>query len=162
MKCLCTFFIGVLLLSQLWQISARLLLHQKLPFFLGIAQLDVLSGSMEPAFSVGDRLIVRRGRGYAVGDVITFEEEGAFITHRIIGGSGAGFITKGDANPVEDSKAVRPEAIEGRVILVIPGGGNPFVILFLLAAFTAVAAGLERVAGNRADKGNWKGGDTDA
>ncbi len=168
LRTLCSAVIIILLLSQIWQIPARLLLHQKLPFFLGFAQLDVLSGSMEPAFSTGDRLIIRREENYGTGDIITFNEEGAFVTHRIVGDSGSGFVTKGDANPVEDINPVCPEAIEGRVIFVIPSGGNPAVLLSLLAALAAVSAGLCCIGGNRLNTGKekvkvkGKGGDMDA
>lgn len=125
-------FIGLLclvLLCNLWQLAARALFHQEVPAVFGYAQLTVLSGSMEPAFSAGDMLIIHREESYAVGDVISFRDEGGLTTHRIVGQGPEGFTTKGDFNNAEDSRPVSPDEIAGRVVLVIPFAGRVFLFL---------------------------------
>lgn len=96
----------------------------------------VLSGSMEPAISPGDVVVVDavQPRSVAAGDVITFEQ-GAGVpptTHRVVevtevDGAPA-FVTKGDNNEDPDSVAVPASALVGRVTLVIPLVGH--VVLF--------------------------------
>ena len=51
----------------------------------GWRQMVISSGSMEPAISVGDLILVRRQPAYRVGEVVTYRlPDGAYITHRII------------------------------------------------------------------------------
>lgn len=119
---------GILLLN-LWVIGARTFLHQEQPTLFGWSQAIVLSGSMEPAFSAGDLLILHRERSYGPDDIITFTEDGALITHRIVEERPDGFITRGDANNTADDSLVRPGSIHGRVAAVIPCVGN--IVLFL-------------------------------
>ena len=91
----------------------------------------VLSGSMEPAISAGDAVLIDSvdPRTIATGDVITFQEtdEGVPTTHRVVGvidrteaGPTLAFRTQGDANEDADVAAVRPEQVIGKVVLVLP------------------------------------------
>jgi signal peptidase len=95
----------------------------------------VLSGSMEPAISAGDAIIVDRvdPRTIAVGDVITYRtsDEGVPTTHRVVGvidrtesGPTLAFRTQGDANEDPDVAAIRPEQVIGTVVLVLPYVGH--------------------------------------
>lgn len=92
----------------------------------------VLSGSMEPAMSPGDVVIVDGVDPANVeeGDVITFAtaENQPPTTHRVIDTVeteyGQGFQTKGDANEDPDQSLVRPQQIVGEVELVIPYVGH--------------------------------------
>lgn len=119
----------LILLCNLWQLAAQGLLHQKLPTVFGYAQLTVLSGSMEPAFSAGDMLIIHREESYQVDDVISFWDEGSLTTHRIISQGPEGFTTKGDFNNAQDSRPVSPDEIAGRVVFVLPLAGRAFLFL---------------------------------
>lgn len=130
--------LGLILALSLWQAAARVLLHQNPPYLFGYAQLTVLSGSMEPAFSAGDFLIIHRETAYAVGEVVTFRDEGALTTHRIVENGPEGFITKGDYNNAPDSEPVPAERIVGKVVLVIPGLGQAFLFLRTPAGMTAI------------------------
>lgn len=90
----------------------------------------VLSGSMEPAISPGDVVIVGAvdPASLAVGDVITFQRtaDSVAVTHRIVevGGSVAdgslSFLTEGDANEDPDPAPVPADAVVGKVVLTLP------------------------------------------
>ena len=97
----------------------------------------VLSGSMEPAMSPGDVIIVNSVPASAIerNDVITFggQEGDTPTTHRVIevveqDGTTA-FRTQGDANEDPDSGLVSPDAVLGRVTLTIPLIG--YVVLWV-------------------------------
>lgn len=95
--------------------------------------------------------------------MISFSDNGNYITHRLIGQTDGGFITQGDSNNVPDPEPVYAEQIVGRAVLVIPGLGGALMFLrtpagilltglFVLAAvFLAGPAGQlrERVFGSR-------------
>lgn len=113
----------------LWQVAARMLFHQELPDVLGYAPLAVVSGSMEPAISVGDLVVVHREGAYQAGDVIAFQDGGALTTHRIVAEGPEGFVTKGDANNAQDARPVAAEQVAGRVVLAIPFAGSAALFL---------------------------------
>jgi len=92
---------------------------------------SVRSGSMEPAISTGDIIIVKKEEGYQVNDIITFvNEEDRIITHRIIKDNvqNENYITQGDANATSDEDEVSDRQIVGRVQAVIPRLG--FLVAF--------------------------------
>lgn len=134
--------LSVVLLIALWQFAARLFLGQKLSAVLGYAGVTVLSGSMEPAISAGDLLVVHQEKDYQPGDIISFWSDGMLVTHRIVGGTEEGRITQGDFNNTPDTELVLDEQIAGRVVWRIPWLGN--VLLFLRTPpgmFLLLAAG---------------------
>jgi len=89
----------------------------------------ILSGSMEPALSPGDVVIVSDAASVEVGDIITFSSGGSIpITHRVVGVQDGQYITKGDANGNPDTAPVAPGSVLGRVIYTIPLIG--YVILW--------------------------------
>ena len=97
-----------------------------LPLIFHIKPFIVLSGSMEPEFKAGSVVLVDLDRKEpAVGDVITYRlpEEGLIVTHRIIREEGGRYITKGDANEVEDFLPVEKEMVLGTYRFQIPGLG---------------------------------------
>jgi signal peptidase len=88
----------------------------------------VLSGSMEPAISPGDVVIVASGP-VAVGDVITYRTGNEVpTTHRIVEEVDGAYRTKGDANENVDAGLVDPSQVLGNVVVVIPLIG--YVILW--------------------------------
>lgn len=86
----------------------------------------VLSGSMEPAMSPGDVVIVDASGPVEAGDVITYRTGADTVptTHRVVGVQDSGYETKGDANGNADTGLVGPEAVIGRVVLTIPLVGH--------------------------------------
>lgn len=90
----------------------------------GKSMFRVVTGSMEPSIRVGDYILVSKTEPSELreGDIITYysEEEdvrGLVVTHRIVSvNSDGSFVTKGDANPVPDKKAVREDQLIGRYV----------------------------------------------
>ena len=90
----------------------------------GRSVLVVVTGSMEPTIHEGDYIEIKRTdpSSLKVGDIITFvsndeDIKGELVTHRIVGINDDGsFLTRGDANPIADSAAVRAENIKGRYV----------------------------------------------
>ena len=88
----------------------------------GKCVLQVVTGSMEPSIHTGDFIIVEKTDPSALheGDIITYYSEqsdifGMLVTHRIKEITADGdFVTMGDANPIADRLAVRPDQIIGR------------------------------------------------
>ncbi|MBE6671643.1 MAG: signal peptidase I [Ruminococcaceae bacterium] len=93
---------------------------------LGYQVYTVLSGSMEPNYSVGDLLYVKETdvSTIKVGDPITFilNEELVVATHRVvrIDAEKQHFYTKGDANETEDSSPVHFKNVIGVPKFSIP------------------------------------------
>lgn len=93
---------------------------------LGYQVFTVLSGSMEPEYSVGDLLYVREVdvNSIKVGDPITFilNEDLVVATHRVveIDTENQHFYTKGDANEIADSEPVHFNNVIGVPKFSIP------------------------------------------
>ena len=110
----------------------------------------VLTGSMEPAISAGDIVILAPTPRAEpkVGDVVAYtgrrfsgEAVGTF-THRIIGGDTQnGFLVKGDANPAPDVQKPTKNDISGVVFFVIPLIGK-FLTPKMLMILVPVGLGL--------------------
>ena len=119
----------LLILLNLWFLAARVTGKQQLPTLGGYAYLIVLSGSMEPAISAGDVIIIHRQTSYTTGDIVTFDDDGALTTHRITAVTSEGLRTQGDANNVPDQQLTAIEAVKGRVVAVIPRLGQALLLL---------------------------------
>ena len=145
--------ICLLLLIQGWQLAAQSFLGQEFPFLFGYAQIRVLSGSMEPSFYAGDRLVLKQCDSYNRGDIITYEVDGTYVTHRIIDTIAEGFVTKGDANTIEDPDAVKEDQIAGKVVFVIPE-----VINSIILPLTAVVLIIVLFSCSERQRGVWRDG----
>lgn len=148
---LCVVF-ALLLLCNLTIIIKGALAPDSPPAVLGVTPLAVQSGSMSGTASghieVGDLIFVKpvKAETLQTGDVIAFKEGGIVVTHRIIRVETAEdgtlqFVTKGDANNVEDSQSVSEANLVGKYAGRIPQLGN--VALFAqkpvgMAVFIAV------------------------
>lgn len=118
----------VILLINGYLLAAKLIFKNDLPKVFGYVQIIVISGSMQPAINVGDLLIIKEQSCYQANDIITFHSDQNLVTHRVIEVSNDGINTQGDANNVAD-EPVPLSAVEGKMVLLIPGAGN--LILFL-------------------------------
>lgn len=135
----------------------KLIVHDETAGILGYNYKTVLTGSMEPAIPVGSIVITKEQSSYEIEDIISFQEEGAIITHRIISIDRERYITKGDANNVADTEEVQQKQILGKVILTIPLLGylvmwlmSPvgIISLFMIIGIWYIATGRNRGAGN--------------
>lgn len=93
---------------------------------VGLQVFNVVSGSMEPTYSVGDLLYVKTvdPDSVKVGDPITFvlNEDLVVATHRVmaIDSENREFTTKGDANETEDASPVHFNNLVGVPVFSIP------------------------------------------
>jgi signal peptidase I len=102
------------------------------PRLAGITPFTILSGSMQPAYGVGDVVLDERVRPTEVrpGDVVTFTDPsraGATVTHRVERltriGANVKFVTRGDANDVSETWGVPADGTIGRVRMRVPKVG---------------------------------------
>lgn len=99
------------------------------PRLVGIKPYVVLSGSMEPAIPTGSvAFIDTYDTEVSVGDIVTYKLPSVkggetLVTHRIIREEDGNWITKGDANEVEDLSPVSQEQIVGSYRFLIPVAG---------------------------------------
>lgn len=111
----------------LFVVVALLLLPANAPVQVGY----VYSDSMEPTLGVDDGYLLVPAGTVEVGDVVTFrlETRDTLVTHRVVGRTDGGFLTKGDANPSADQASGHPpvasEDVIGQVLTV---GGTPLVL----------------------------------
>ena len=111
----------------------------------------VVSGSMEPSYMKGSLLYVKESAGgIQTGDVITFYRNGELVTHRVveINTDEKTYITKGDANQVNDVQPVAWSDVVGVPVFDIPVLGYPasflgtaqgkLVFIVLLIIFTGI------------------------
>lgn len=122
------------------------------PRLFGIEMYGVLTGSMEPAYQVGELIYVvpTDEDDIEVGDVITFlmDDSGTVATHRVveIDEENSYFYTKGDANDVEDGTPVHYNNVIGVVRFGIPFLGYAAVYMSTssgkIITVTAVIAAL--------------------
>lgn len=99
-----------------------------IPKVFGIEPMIVLSGSMEPAYSVGSLLYVKHtdASSIKVGDPVTFYlDDNTLVTHRVvkIDEKNQSLTTKGDANNTEDGGAVSFKNVIGKPVFHIPKAG---------------------------------------
>ena len=93
---------------------------------VGLQVFNVISGSMEPTYSVGDLLYVKSvdPDSVKVGDPITFvlNEDLVVATHRVVAidSENRQFTTKGDANETEDARPVHFNNLVGVPVFSIP------------------------------------------
>lgn len=130
------------------------------PKFVGIMPYIVESGSMEPQIHTGAvAFIDTHDKDVAVGDVVTYKigEAGSekYVTHRIVKESPDGYVTKGDANEVEDANCVKQEQIVGTYRYSIPYAGRlfaqkskvTFVAVFWVILLNAMSMIINALAG---------------
>jgi len=125
---------------NVFSLNASRLTGNALPMPFGFGASVVLSGSMEPALSVGDLLIVREQESYEAGKIVVYQSGNLPVVHRIVDISEETVITCGDANNVND-EPFPITAIKGEVIAAIPYIGyavwalkTPTAVVIMLAA----------------------------
>lgn len=117
-------FLGVNI--YLW--NAQSVMGNSLPMPFGYGVAVVLTGSMEPALSANDLIIVQAKDAYELRDIVVYQSNSSLIVHRIVETDGETIITRGDANNAADAP-IRAEYIKGKVIGHIPGFGAVIKLL---------------------------------
>lgn len=133
--------IGSLILGiNLYIWNGKNVVGNALPMPFGYGMAVVLSGSMEPALSVDDLVLIHRQKSYVVGDIIVYQTGSELIIHRIVAIEGDELTTQGDANNTPDAP-ITLSNVKGKMIGHIPGIGmfirglkTPAGVIFVLAA----------------------------
>lgn len=100
----------------------------------------VQSGSMQPTLEVGSVILTVPVPSARVGDVVTYRTaQGAIVTHRVFDvlekDGQVMYVTKGDANHVEDDVLVAPSMLIGKVNFAIPSVGLVFALVKTLPGY---------------------------
>jgi signal peptidase len=89
------------------------------PVLLGFVE----TGSMEPTLEPGDGFVAIPSPvagDIEEGDVIVFNAQnlqgGGLTTHRVVGETESGYITRGDANPFTDQDGQEPPVTDGQIV----------------------------------------------
>ena len=116
-------FLGTLIITAV--ILAALPLT--IPRLLGYEIFTVISGSMEPTLPVDSLVYVEKAAPEEIlpGEIVAFWENGEAVTHRVTENrrTDSSFITRGDANDVDDFDPVPYLNLIGRVKYCLPGLG---------------------------------------
>ncbi len=111
---------AVALLAAIWLLAGPARLG-------GSVHIAVTQGiSMEPMFSTGDMVFVRKATRAEVGDVILYRSDltGQSILHRVIATSGEAYVTQGDNNSWVDLERPTSAELDGRYWFHLPGVGK--------------------------------------
>jgi signal peptidase len=108
------------------------------PVLLGYVE----TGSMAPTMNPGDGFVAiptALAGPIAEGDVVTFRAEelhgGGLTTHRVVGETERGFVTKGDANPFTDQDGDEPHVKRPQVVAKAATVGGSVVVIPHLGTF---------------------------
>lgn len=117
-----TFILMLVIVIVLYNFIQLKVLNKPYASFLGYSVFEVASGSMEPTISEKDLIIVKMDKNISKDDIITYQKNGTFITHRVMDIKGNYIIARGDANNSNDAP-VSESMILGKVIKIIPQFG---------------------------------------
>lgn len=105
----------------------------------GVKSFVVLTGSMSPLIPAGSVVYSHSQNNYGNGDIITFEQNGVTVTHRVVEkiskDNKTFYKTRGDANNITDSEPVAAENVVGKVELFVPAIGKLIMFLKTLPGF---------------------------
>ena len=132
------FVFGIVLLISLYiSIQTKVFKNDYANFF-GYSIFEVQTGSMSGTIEAGDWIIVDLSKKPKLNDIVTYESNGNFITHRVIEIYGSTYVTMGDANSAKDDP-IDGEEIVGTVSKILPRLGiirktlfNPVVLITVL------------------------------
>ncbi|MBZ6494408.1 signal peptidase I [Natrinema longum] len=138
----------VLVLAVLLLVVGQLLGQ---PILLGY----VATGSMEPTMDAGDGFVAIPSLvagDVEEGDVVVYQarelHDGGLTTHRVVGETDEGYVTKGDANPFTDQDGDEPHVTEGQVVAeVLQVNGDVVTIPYLGTVVMGVQGVAASVAG---------------
>ena len=140
----------------------KFLLKKNIGLF-GYTPFIVSSGSMQPDLQVHDMIVVKHVSEGEIssGDVISFyDKSGDVVTHRVrevaVRNGKTYYLTKGDANNIDDPELTAYENVIGRYSFRIPGGGHivaavtsPVGIAFFMVLFIFICVMINRKCDRR-------------
>ncbi|MDD8049688.1 MAG: signal peptidase I, partial [Thomasclavelia sp.] len=134
---------GIVLLVSLYTGIQTRILGNKYANFFGYSTFEVQTGSMAETINAGDWIIVKLTQNVKIKDIITYELNGEYITHRVIEAYNGKYTTMGDANSAKDKEPVEQKQIVGKVVKVLGNFGiirkvlfNPGVLIsFMITLF---------------------------
>src|SRR6056297_1685104 len=117
------------------------------PILLGYVATD----SMEPTMDAGDGFVAvpsPLAGDVSEGDVVVFEAEqlhgGGLTTHRVVGETDRGYVTRGDANPFTDQDGGEPPVKRAQIVAhALQVNGEVVVIPNLGTGVTALQGAME-------------------
>ena len=125
---------GIILLITIYKNIQVKFLGNEYSSFFGYSVFEVQTGSMGEAVEPGDWIVVKYTKNIKLDDIITFKQDGEFITHRVIEAYQGTYVTQGDANNTKDDP-ITQEQIVGKVVKILPAFGlfkktifNPYVL----------------------------------
>jgi len=129
---------GVILLITIYNSIQTKILKNSYSSFFGYSVFEVQTGSMSDTINAGDWIIVKYQRSINLDDIITYEKNGEFITHRVVEVYKETYVTKGDSNNTKDDP-INKEQVVGKVVKILPAFGilrltifNPAVLITLI------------------------------
>lgn len=129
---------GLILAISIYNNIQIQVLGNKYSNFFGYSTFEVQTGSMADTINIGDWIIVKNSPTIKLNDIVTYQKNNEFITHRVVELYKNSFVTKGDANSGKDD-AITRDQIVGKVVKILPGFGiirktlfNPVVLFALI------------------------------
>lgn len=139
------FIFGIILLISIYNNVQIKILGNEYSSFFGYSMFEVQTGSMADTINPGDWIVVKTTKNVKLDDIITYSQEGEFITHRVVEAYKDTYVTKGDANNSKDD-AIHKEQIVGKVEKILPGLGiirktffNPLVLITLIITLYTIS-----------------------
>ena len=126
------FIIFMIIISTLIFITAQSKIIGREPTLFGFRIYIVDSGSMSPTIEVDSMILVKEMKKEEIisDDIITYygHNKESRVTHRVmeVEDSGRSFITKGDANQINDPLPLDGNKLIGKVVFTIPVIGKVF------------------------------------
>lgn len=133
---------GIILLITIYCNIQVKVLKNSYPSFFGYSVFEVKTNSMADAINAGDWIIVKYSSDIANNDIITFEQDGNFITHRVVESYQGTYVTMGDANNAKD-EPISKDQIVGKVVKILPNFGifrytifnMPVLVAFIITLY---------------------------
>lgn len=111
--------------------------NRSYPNYFGYTFFKVVTGSMGSVVKIDDVVVVKITKDVKENEIVTYQENNNFITHRVTKVGRTYITAKGDSNNTEDQPVLK-ENIVGRVIHVLNGFGiwqrvfsNPQILISL-------------------------------
>ena len=120
-----TTLLVVLLIINVYSFISIKLMKKDLATVFGYSALEVVSGSMEPTIHIGDLIFIdTKSNDFSVNDIVTFyDQQGNFVTHRIVSIQDGKVVTKGDNNNSIDER-FSVDKIVGKCVYIFNNGGK--------------------------------------